>query len=248
MLGSADFGVASTVPIVVARRRCGDARRAAAAGERAAERKQQARRPESRRFAASPPRPIRAPRCAARSSACARSSARRSSCCRASPSTATGRPSSAPRSPAARRCRAATRSPSHAWFARYARVRDPLARLASCLRRRGGARHGRAAGAVRRATAVRQQRAVGGSSAAAGQAIPPERSRWSCRPTATLDFAQPLRGLLDRRMDRGRPEPRGNHRDHLPVQPARLLRAADVLLAVPPVPGEDWTVARCTAC
>ena len=44
-------------------------------------------------------------------------------------------------------------------------------------------------------------------------------------------------------MDRGRAQSRGDDRDHVPVQPARRLRTAGVLLAVPPVPGDDWTVA-----
>ncbi len=131
----------------------------------------------------------------------------------------------------------------YTWFARYARVRDPVARLASCLT---GAE---VLGAGERLALDVAQLPFdsndrwAGLPPAANKAIPAGKLSLVVHAVAPVDFAQPLRGLWIDEWTEIVPSREETTAITFQCNPPDACAPQAVLLAVPPVPGEDWTVA-----
>ena len=181
-----------TVP-VFPRMTISRARRAVAAGDGDVESRPASASTRARRWPQQPRRPTRARGACNWSIECAPCSARRSSLCPGSRAIPRPRKSWPQPSPAARRS-GRRRAGVYTWFTRYARVREPLARLHRALPVRRCSTRASAC-AARRAASVRC-RANNGSACRSLRVTRcrPARCRWSCSAT-TLDFSQPLRGL-----------------------------------------------------
>jgi hypothetical protein len=131
----------------------------------------------------------------------------------------------------------------YAWFTRYARVRDPVARFASCL-----------TGAEVLGTAERYALEVAqlpfdnddrwiGLAAAANKPMSLGKISLVVQAAAAVDFAQPLRGLWIDEWSEIVPSREETTAITFQYNPPDACAPQTVLLAVPPVPGEDWTVA-----
>jgi len=131
----------------------------------------------------------------------------------------------------------------HTWFARYSRVRDPVARFASCLTGAEVLGAGeRLALEVAQLPFDNQDRWVG-LPAAADKAIPAGKLSLVVHAVAPVDFAQPLRGLWIDEWTEIVPSREETTAITFQCNPPDACAPQAVLLAVPPVPGDDWTVA-----
>ena len=131
----------------------------------------------------------------------------------------------------------------HTWFARYSRVRDPVARFASCLTGAEVLGAGeRLALEVAQLPFDNQDRWVG-LPAAANKAIPAGKLSLVVHAVAPVDFVQPLRGLWIDEWTEIVPSREETTAITFQCNPPDACAPQAVLLAVPPVPGEDWTVA-----
>ena len=131
----------------------------------------------------------------------------------------------------------------YTWFARYARVRDPVGRLTSCLTGAEVLGTGE-----RLALEVAQLPFDGGDRwvglpSAANEAIPAGKLSLVVQAIAPVDFAQPLRGLWIDEWTEIVPSREETTAITFQYNPPDACAPQTVLLAVPPVPGEDWTVA-----
>ena len=131
----------------------------------------------------------------------------------------------------------------YTWFARCARVRDPLARLASCITGAEVLGTGE-----RLALAVAQLPFDGNDRwialpPAASKTIPAGKVSLVVQADAPVDFAQPLRGLWIDEWTEIVPGRDETTAITFQYNPPDACAPQTVLLAVPPVPGEDWTVA-----
>jgi len=131
----------------------------------------------------------------------------------------------------------------YAWFTRYARVRDPVARLASCL-----------AGSEVIGTGERYALEVAqlpfddgdrwiGLPAAAHKPMSAGKVSLVVQTAAAVDFARPLRGLWIDEWSEVVPSREETTAITFQYNPPDACAPQTVLLAVPPVSGEDWTVA-----
>jgi len=131
----------------------------------------------------------------------------------------------------------------YSWFARYARVRDPVARFAGCLT---GAE---VLGAGERLALQVAQLPFDGNDrwiglpAAADKAIPAGKVSLVVHAVAPIDFTQPLRGLWIDEWTEIVPNREETTAITFQYNPPDACAPQAVLLAVPPVPGDDWTVA-----
>ncbi|HEX9278555.1 MAG TPA: hypothetical protein VGA51_19460 [Casimicrobiaceae bacterium] len=131
----------------------------------------------------------------------------------------------------------------YTWFARYARVRDPVARLASCVSGAEVLGAGeRLALEVAQLPFDNNDRWIG-LPPAANKAIPAGKLSLVVHAVAPVDFAQPLRGLWIDEWTEIVPSREETTAVTFQYNPPDACAPQTVLLAVPPVPGEDWTVA-----
>jgi hypothetical protein len=131
----------------------------------------------------------------------------------------------------------------YTWFARYARVRDPVGRLASCLTGAEVLGTGeRLALKVAQLPSDSDDRWVGLPSTA-NEAIPAGKLSLVVQAVEPVDFAQPLRGLWIDEWTEVVPSREETTAIAFQYNPPDACAPQTVLLAVPPVPGEDWTVA-----
>jgi hypothetical protein len=129
------------------------------------------------------------------------------------------------------------------WFARYARVRDPLGRLASCVTGAEVLGTGeRLALAVAQLPFDASDRWIG-LPPAANKTIPAGKISLVVQANAPVDFAQPLRGLWIDEWTEIVPARDETTAITFQYNPPDACAPQTVLLAVPPVPGDDWTVA-----
>ena len=131
----------------------------------------------------------------------------------------------------------------YTWFARYARVRDPVARLATCV-----------AGAEALGTGDRLALKVAqlpfdsndrwiGLPPAVGKTVSAGRVSLVVHAATPVDFAQPLTGLWIDEWTEIVPNREEATAITFQYNPPDACAPQAVLLAVPPVPGEEWTVA-----
>jgi hypothetical protein len=130
---------------------------------------------------------------------------------------------------------------AHGWFAQYSRVRDTMGRMSACLR-----------GAEVLATGERLNLSVAQLPLVAGErwvglppvpdtALPPGKLSLVLQTLATINTAQPLTGLLVDEWTETVPSTRETTAITFQFDPPDACPPQCVLVAVPPVPGVDWT-------
>ena len=131
----------------------------------------------------------------------------------------------------------------YAWFTRYARVRDPVARLASCLTSAEVLGTGeRFMLEIAQIPFDSDDRWIG-LAAAANKPMSAGKVSLVVQAPAPIDFAKPLRGLWIDEWSEIIPSREETTAITFQYNPPDACAPQTVLLAVPPVPGEDWTVA-----
>ena len=131
---------------------------------------------------------------------------------------------------------------AHGWFAQYARVRDPMGRMSACLRGAEVLATGERLNLSVAQLPLVSRRALGRAAARAGQvARRPASCRWCCRRSPPINTAQPLTGLLVDEWTETVPNTRETTAITFQFDPPDACAPQCVLLAVPPVPGVDWT-------
>ena len=129
----------------------------------------------------------------------------------------------------------------HGWFARSARVRDSLARLAACMRGAevlaSGARLNLS---VAQLPFVATQRWVG-LTPLPGADIPPSKLSLVVQPLTAIDATKPLCGLFVDEWVEVVPNQTETTALAFQFDPPNSFAPQNVLIAVPPVPGQDWT-------
>ena len=130
---------------------------------------------------------------------------------------------------------------ANGWFTQHARVREPLARLAACLRGAEVLGTGERLNlSVAQLPFVANERWIG-LPQAAGKALAAGKLSLVLQTTAPINTAQPLTGLV---IDEWTEiVPRASETTAIAFQfaPPDACAPQCLLLAVPPVPGADWT-------
>jgi hypothetical protein len=130
---------------------------------------------------------------------------------------------------------------AHGWFARYARVRDTVARMSACLRGADVLGAGERLNlSVAQLPFVSGERWVG---------LPPDSANpvsagklsLVLQTLAPLSTAQPLTGLLVDEWTETVPSARETTAITFQFDPPDAGPPQSILIAVPPVPGADWT-------
>jgi hypothetical protein len=130
---------------------------------------------------------------------------------------------------------------AHSWFARYARVRDPMSRMSACLRGAEVLGTGERLNlSVLQLPLVAGERWVGlppvpGASLAAG------KLSLVLQTSGPVNMAVALTGLIIDEWTETVPSTRENTAVTFQLDPPDACAPQCVLLAVPPVPGVDWT-------
>ena len=128
------------------------------------------------------------------------------------------------------------------WFTRSARVRDPIARLSACLRGAEVLGTGeRLALTVAQLPFIAGERWVGLPSAQ-NEALPAGKVSLVVQATAAFDVTQPLAGLWIDEWIEVVPSREETTAITFQYNPPDACAPQSVLLAVPPAPGEDWSV------
>lgn len=132
---------------------------------------------------------------------------------------------------------------AHTWFMRIARVREPVGRLAACLRGAEALATGeRLAPAVAQLPRIEGERWVA-LPPAEGAGIPAGRFSLVLPAGAPVDTGAPLAGLLVDEWIEVVPNRHETTAITFPYDPPDTVAPQSVLLAVPPVAGEAWTAA-----
>ena len=129
----------------------------------------------------------------------------------------------------------------YTWFTRYARVREPLARLSSCVTGAEVLDAGeRLALRVAQLPFDAREQWIG-LPVASGDAMPAGKVSVVVQAT-TLDFSQPLRGLWIDEWTEVVPSREETTAITFQYSPPDACAPQAMLLAVPPVPDVDWTI------
>jgi hypothetical protein len=129
----------------------------------------------------------------------------------------------------------------HGWYVRAARVRDGLARLGTCLRLAEVLATGsRMNLTVAQLPFYPDERWVG-LPPADGADLPPSKLSLVIQSTPGVNPAQPLSGLLVDEWVEVVPSRRETTALAFQFDPPNSFPPQNVLVAVPPVPGQDWT-------
>ena len=132
---------------------------------------------------------------------------------------------------------------ANTWVLRYARTRDAVARLSACLRGAEVLGTGdRLAPKVAQLPFVAGERWVG-LPALPGQTMPAGKVSLVVQASVAIDTTQPLAGLWIDEWIEGVPDTDATTGIAFQFDPPDACAPQNLLLAVPPVPGQDWTVA-----
>jgi hypothetical protein len=129
----------------------------------------------------------------------------------------------------------------HGWFMRYARVRDPLARLAACLRA------AEVLGTGDRLNLTVAQLPFGpserwvGLPLLPGTELAPSKLSMAIQSTVRIDPALALSGISVDEWVEVVPNRSETTAITFQFDPPNAFAPQNVLVAVPPVPGQDWT-------
>ncbi|MGZ5904624.1 MAG: hypothetical protein ACXWKQ_04685, partial [Reyranella sp.] len=130
---------------------------------------------------------------------------------------------------------------SHGWFAQYSRVRDPMGRMSACLRGAEVLTTGERLNlSVAQLPLVNGERWVG-LPPEPGKPLAPGKLSLVVQTLAAINTAQPLTGLLVDEWTETVPNTRETTAVTFQFDPPDACAPQCVLLAVPPVPGVDWT-------
>ena len=130
---------------------------------------------------------------------------------------------------------------AHGWFAQYARVRDPMGRMNACLRGAEVLVTGERLNLSVAQLPFVSRRALGGTAARAGQVAGGRQAVAGAADAGRINTAQPLTGLLVDEWTETVPNTRETTAVTFQFDPPDACAPQCVLLAVPPVPGADWT-------
>jgi hypothetical protein len=130
---------------------------------------------------------------------------------------------------------------AHTWFTRHARVRDAVARAATCLRNADVLGTGdRLNLSVAQLPFLATERWVG-LPPDPGKAIPHSKLSLVLQTTTTVNPAQPLSGVLVDEWTQVVPNAHETTALTFQLDPPDACPPQSILIAVPPVPGIDWT-------
>jgi len=130
---------------------------------------------------------------------------------------------------------------ANGWFTQHARVRDPLARLGGCLRGAEVLGTGERLNlSVAQRPFVANERWVG-LPPVPGTALPASKLSLVLQTTAPINTAQPLTGLVVDEWIEIVPGASETTAIAFQFDPPDVCAPQCLLLAVPPVPGADWT-------
>ncbi|CAG1012344.1 hypothetical protein BURK2_04497 [Burkholderiales bacterium] len=129
----------------------------------------------------------------------------------------------------------------HGWFARSSRVRDALARLGACLRGAEVLAAGTRLGlGIAQLPFDNSERWVG-LPPPAGKDLPTGKLSLVVQPLTPVNAAQPLSGLFIDEWVEVVPSQQETTALAFQFDPPNAFAPQSVLVAVPPVPGQDWT-------
>lgn len=129
----------------------------------------------------------------------------------------------------------------HSWFTRTARVRDNLGRLATCLRTAEAfGAGGRVNMSIAQLPFDNRERWIG-LPPAAGTELPPNKLSLALQALQTLNPTLPCSGLLIDEWTEVVPSKTESTALTFQFDPPNSFAPQNILIAVPPVPGQEWT-------
>ncbi|MEP6493008.1 MAG: hypothetical protein ABJF01_10050 [bacterium] len=130
----------------------------------------------------------------------------------------------------------------YTWFARYGRVRDPLARLSACLRNAEVLAAGERINlAVAQLPFDASERWVGLPRGTDGKDVPTSRLSIVAQSSAPVDATATLSGLFVDEWVELVPNAKETTGLAFQFDPPDSVAPQNILVAVPPIPGQDWT-------
>jgi len=131
---------------------------------------------------------------------------------------------------------------ANTWFARYARVRDPLGRLGACLRGAEVLGTGdRINLTVAQLPFDATERWVGLPQGADGKDLPTSKMSIVVQSSTAIDATKVVSGLFVDEWVEVLPSAKETTALAFQFNPPDAVAPQNVLIAVPPVPGQDWT-------
>jgi hypothetical protein len=131
---------------------------------------------------------------------------------------------------------------SYTWFTRYARVRDPLARLGACLRNAEVSATGERINlTVAQLPFDASERWVGLPRSAADEDLPASKLSIIVQASTSIDATSTLSGLFVDEWVELVPNAKETTGLAFQFDPPDSVAPQNILIAVPPVPGQDWT-------